>query len=180
MNLEQPGWPRQIPPQTVLGLATLGPVGTRLPAPGTWGSAAGVVFFFVCFTQLGYVEYLIIAAAVAYFAVGICGQAEIQMETHDPPEVIFDEFVAMPVCFYGWRMIAGTQPMAFVGLMLAGFVVFRFFDIRKPLVINSLQRLPGGWGIVLDDIAAALATCATLHTAHAVWMVFHHAAPVTP
>jgi phosphatidylglycerophosphatase A len=38
-------------------------------------------------------------------------------------------------------------------------------------VINSLQRLPGGWGIVLDDTAAALATCATLHIAHAVWVL---------
>jgi phosphatidylglycerophosphatase A len=180
MRLEQPNWPRQLPPEAVLGLATLGPLGTRMPAPGTWGSAAGILFFLVCFTQLGYVEYLIIGAALTYFAVGICGQAEIQMESHDPSEVIFDEFVAMPVCFFGWRMISGAQPLAFLGLLLAGFVLFRFFDIRKPFVINSLQRLPGGWGIVLDDIAAALATCATLHIAHALWTVVHPSVPVTP
>jgi phosphatidylglycerophosphatase A len=179
MKFEQPNWPRQLPPQAVLNLATLGPVGRRLPAPGTWGSAAGVLFFFICFTQLGYFEYLIIGAAMAYLAVGICGQAEIQMESHDPPEVIFDEFVAMPLCFYGWRMIAGTEPLPFLGMLLAGFVLFRFFDIRKPFVINSLQRLPGGWGIVLDDVAAALATCATLHIAHAIWMLVHRSVPVT-
>jgi phosphatidylglycerophosphatase A len=179
VKFEQPNWPRQLAPQAVLNLATLGPVGMRMPAPGTWGSAAGVVFFFVCFTQLGYVEFLLIAAAMAYFAVGICGQAEIQMESHDPPEVIFDEFVAMPICFYGWRMIVGGQPLAFLGLLVAGFVIFRFFDIRKPWVIDRLQRLPGGWGIVLDDVAAALATCATLHVAHAVWMLVHPAARVT-
>jgi phosphatidylglycerophosphatase A len=180
MKLDQPNWPRQLPPQAVQNLATLGPIGTRMPAPGTWGSAAGALFFFLCFTQLGYLEYILIAAAMAYLAVGICGQAEIQMESHDPPQVIFDEFVAMPVCFYGWRMIVGTQPLAFLGLILAGFVLFRFFDIRKPFLINSLQRLPGGWGIVLDDTAAALATCATLHIAHAIWMLVHGSAPVTP
>jgi phosphatidylglycerophosphatase A len=169
-----------MPPQAVINLATLGPVGMRMPAPGTWGSAAGVVFFFVCFTQLGYFEYVLISAAMAYLAVGICGQAEIQMESHDPPEVIFDEFVAVPICFYGWRMITGAQPLQVLGLLLAGFVIFRFFDIRKPFVINSLQRLPGGWGIVLDDTAAALATCGTLHAAHAVWMLVHPSVPVTP
>lgn len=180
MKFEQPNWPRQLPPEAVVNIATLGPVGRRLPAPGTWGSAAGVLFFFVCFTQLGYVEYLVIGAAMTYFAVGICGQAEIQLETHDPPEVIFDEFVAIPICFFGWRMLAGTQPLPFLCMLLAGFVLFRFFDIRKPLVINSLQRLPGGWGIVLDDTAAALATCATLHIAHAIWMLVHGTAPVSP
>jgi phosphatidylglycerophosphatase A len=181
VKFEQPNWPRQLPPSTVLNVATLGPIGERLPAPGTWGSAAGVVFFFVCFTQLGLIEFVVIGAAMAYLAVGICGQAEIQMETRDPKEVIFDEFVSMPLCFFGWRMITGTEPLAFLGLMLAGFLLFRLFDIWKPLVIDKLQALPGGWGIVLDDTAAALATCLTLHIAHAVWMLAHHSAgPVSP
>ena len=86
----------------------------------------------------------------------------------------------MPLCFLGWRMIAGTQPLAFLGLMLAGFLLFRLFDIWKPLVIDKLQGLPGGWGIVLDDTAAALATCLTLHVSHAVWMLVHPAGPVSP
>jgi phosphatidylglycerophosphatase A len=180
VKFEQPSWPRQLPPPAVLNIATLGPIGMRLPAPGTWGSAAGVVFFFMCFTQLGYFEYLLISAALAYLAVGICGQAEIQMESHDPSQVILDEFVALPLCFYGWQMISGTQPLPFLGLLLAGFLLFRLFDIWKPWVIDSLQRLPGGWGIVLDDTAAALATCATLHIAHLVWAHVHWTVSVTP
>jgi len=181
MNFEQPAWPRSLPPQTVLNVATLGPLGTRMPAPGTWGSAAGAVFFFLCFTQLGYIEYPLICAGMAYLAVGLCGQAEIQLGAHDPGEVIFDEFVAMPVCFYGWQLIVGLHPLPFLGLLLAGFLLFRFFDIKKPLVIDTLQRLPGGWGIVLDDTAAALATCATLHIGHLVWVLAGHGqAPLTP
>jgi phosphatidylglycerophosphatase A len=174
MRLEQPAWPKSLPPGAVLGLATLGPVGRRLPAPGTWGSAAGIVFFFVCFTQFGIAEYFILCAATAYFAVGICGQAEVLMEERDPKEIIFDEFVSVPVCFLGWHMIVGDQPrpLAFLGLLAAGFALFRLFDIAKPWVIDRLQALPGGWGIVLDDTAAALATCATLHAAHAVYALF--------
>jgi phosphatidylglycerophosphatase A len=174
MTLKQPAWPKSLPPQTVMNLATLGPVGPRLPAPGTWGSAAGVLFFFLGFTQMGYIGFLLVCAATAYFAVGICGEAEIQLGTTDPGEVILDEFVAMPLCFYGWQMIVGAapHPLHFLGLLVAGFLLFRFYDIRKPLVIDRLQRLPGGWGIVIDDTAAALATCATLHVAHAVWVLF--------
>ena len=102
---------------------------------------------------------------------GVCGEAEIRLGRHDPGEVILDEFVAMPLCFLGWPMIIGPGLLPFLGLMLAGFALFRLYDITKPLVIDSLQELPGGWGIVLDDTAAALATCATLHLAHAVWVL---------
>ncbi len=152
-------------------MATLGPVGLRMRAPGTWGSAAGLLFFAVCFYPLGIVESLVAIAALAYFAVGVCGEAEIRLGKHDPGEVILDEFVAMPLCFLGWPMIIGPGLVPFLGLMLAGFALFRFYDIKKPLVINSLQDLPGGWGIVLDDTAAALATCATLHLSHAIWVL---------
>ena len=152
-------------------MATLGPVGLRMRAPWTWGSAAGLLFFAVCFYPLGIVESLVAIAALAYFAVGVCGEAEIRLGKHDPGEVILDEFVAMPLCFLGWPMIIGPGLVPFLGLMLAGFALFRFYDIKKPLVINSLQDLPGGWGIVLDDTAAALATCATLHLSHAIWVL---------
>jgi len=179
MKLEQPKWPAQIPPEGILNMATLGPLGTTMAAPGTWGSAAGILFFVLCCTPLGIVELLIAGVLLGYLAVGICGQAEIQLGKHDPGEVILDEFVAMPLCFIGWRMIAGGSGFwAFVMLLLAAFALFRFFDIRKPWVINRLQELPGGWGIVVDDTAAALATCATLHVGHAVWVLVHGTAAV--
>ncbi len=171
MKLEQPSWPRHLPTETVLGLATLGPVGLRMRAPGTWGSLAGIVFFIVCFYPLGAVENLVMSAILAVVAVGICGEAEIRMGRRDPGEVILDEFVAMPLCFVGWRMIAGSGFLAFLGMLAAGFALFRFYDIRKPGFINRLQDLPGGWGIVVDDTAAALATCATLHLCHALWVL---------
>jgi phosphatidylglycerophosphatase A len=158
-----------MPTAVVLNLARLGPVGAALPAPGTWGSLAGLLFFWVFFRNQGEIVNVIAAACAAYFAVGICGEAEIRLGRHDPGEVILDEFVAMPFCFIGWGWLAGSFPPWAV--MLAGFALFRFYDIRKPMMINSIQELPGGWGIVADDVAAALATCATLHVAHLAWAI---------
>jgi phosphatidylglycerophosphatase A len=158
-----------MPTAVVLNLARLGPVGATLPAPGTWGSLAGLLFFWLCFRDQGEVVNVIAAGCAAYFAVGICGEAEIRLGRRDPGEVILDEFVAMPICFLGWGWLAGSFPPWAVAL--AGFALFRFYDIRKPMMINTLQELPGGWGIVADDIAAALATCATLHVAHLAWAI---------
>jgi phosphatidylglycerophosphatase A len=77
----------------------------------------------------------------------------------------------MPLCFLGWQWIAGTGTLPYLVLLAAGFCLFRLYDIFKPWVIDSLQELPGGWGVVADDTAAALATCATLHLAHALWVL---------
>ncbi len=168
MKLEQPAWTAQLPTEVVVGAATLGPLG-RMRAPGTWGSLAGTLYFYLCFTYMGIVGSLIASAIGGYVAVALCGEAELRLGRRDPGEVILDEFVAMPLCFLGWTWIAPAGGLAFAGLLLAGFLLFRFYDIAKPWVIDSLQGLPGGWGVVVDDTAAALATCGTLHLAHALW-----------
>ena len=86
----------------------------------------------------------------------------------DPGEVILDEFVVMPLVFLGCRFgPSGVWP-EWIGL-LAGFGLFRFYDILKPLGIRRLQSWPDGWGIVVDDIAAAFAACATLHLGAWLW-----------
>ena len=76
-----------------------------------------------------------------------------------------------PLCFLGWGALAATWPAWAAGL--AGFALFRLFDIAKPLGIRRLQDLPGGWGVVVDDVAAALAACATLHAARCAWVALH-------
>ncbi|MDB6169217.1 MAG: phosphatidylglycerophosphatase [Verrucomicrobia bacterium] len=164
MKLQQPIWPRFLSTETVLLLATLGPTGRRLPAPGTWGSVAGLFYFTVFFLgRLDWLGNVLVSAAGAYFAVAICGEAEFRLGRKDPGEVILDEFVAMPLCFLGWPVLVGPLPAWVV--LLAGFGLFRFFDILKPFGIYQLQELPSGWGVVVDDLAAALAACATLHLA---------------
>ena len=153
----------------MVGLATLGPVGCKLPAPGTWGSAAGLLWVGAVFPwlQLGLGCTLAVCLASGYLAVAFCGEAEIRLGKKDPGEIILDEFVAMPLCFLGWPVLAAAWPVWAV--LLAGFALFRFFDILKPLGISRLQDLPGGWGVVIDDTAAALVACAALHGI--VWLV---------
>jgi phosphatidylglycerophosphatase A len=100
-------------------------------------------------------------------AVALCGEAEIRLGKGDPGEVILDEFVAMPLCFLGWPALVAVMPTW--AALVAGFAVFRLFDIAKPFGISRLQRLPGGWGVVIDDLAAALAACAVLHGGVWLW-----------
>jgi phosphatidylglycerophosphatase A len=168
MRFASPSWTRRWPTGLVVALATLGPIGRRLPAPGTWGSLAGVFYFAIFFERLGLGGNLVASVVGGYLAVAICGEAELRLEKKDPGEVILDEFVAIPLCFLGWaRLTSGSLPVW--ALLLAGFALFRLFDIAKPLGISRLQRLPGGWGVVIDDTAAALAACASLHLM--VWLL---------
>lgn len=157
-----------LPSRWVIALATLGPLGRRLPAPGTWGSLAGLLYFAVFFQRAGTGAVLIATLVGGYLAVALCGEAEIRTGKKDPGEVILDEVVAIPLCFLGWRPLQAAAPAWL--LLLAGFALFRLFDILKPFGIARLQSLPAGWGVVVDDLAAALAACATLHVAVWVWL----------
>ena len=163
MALSQPSWPRILPRAFVVGCATLGPLGRKLPAPGTWGSLAGLLYFAVFFQRAPIGAVLVGSLIASYLAVGLCGEAELRLRKKDPGEVVLDEVVAIPLCFLGWRTLLNVAPAWM--LLLAGFALFRLFDIWKPGAIRQLQLLPGGWGVVADDLAAALAACATLHIA---------------
>jgi phosphatidylglycerophosphatase A len=151
----------------VIGCATLGPLGRKLPAPGTWGSLAGLLYFGLFFQRAGIGAILVGSAIAAYLAVGICGEAEVRLRKRDPGEIVLDEVIAIPLCFLGWRTLPVVAPTWAV--LLAGFALFRLFDILKPFGIARLQGLPAGWGVVADDVAAALAACATLHIGAWVW-----------
>lgn len=153
-------------------LSTLGPVGRCLPAPGTWGSLLGVVFYYFAFQTTGintpetFLQFFIFAALLVVCAVPVCEAGEKMLGKSDPGEVNFDEFAVMPVCFAGLGNVLAANPAGTLYWLAAGFVLFRFFDICKPWKIKDLQKLKGGFGVVADDFAAALATCACLWAAH--------------
>ena len=155
-------WTRFLPSPVICSVATLGPLGRVAHAPGTFGSLAGVCWFTVVFFPFGWFAYFLTLALSLYAAVELCGEAERGMFKNDPPEVVLDEFVAVPVCFLGLQPYIFASGYAWA-VILAGFLLFRFFDVLKPLGINRLQDLPGGGGMVADDLGAALATCITLH-----------------
>jgi len=117
-------------------------------APGTVGSVVGVVVY-LALAASG-IAWAVPAAIVAVFAVGVwaAGRAEAHFRTTDPGPVVIDEVAGMLVSL-AWIDVG------YAGLA-AGFVLFRIFDIIKPYPAGRLERLPGGWGIMADDVAAGV------------------------
>lgn len=133
--------------------------------PGTFGTLVGLLWTWVLMLPGSVWWFWIGAWAGAGVAVWICGRAETILGQHDPGSVVLDEIIAMPLCF-GALVTAQAMGDGFVGptAFLAGhpwwvvpalFVGFRVFDIWKPWPVGRIQRLPGGWGVVADDVLAA-------------------------
>jgi len=141
----------------------------RLPwGPGTWGSLIGVGWLIALLTLGSATVWIIANLAAVLGAVAICSRAEIVLGQHDPGSVVLDEIVAVPLTFLGPWIALGIWPIGVAGHpievcqrfwpeLLVGFLAFRVFDIAKPGPIGRIQYLPAGWGVVADDVLAALA-----------------------
>ena len=154
-------WVRLLPDSIVLNAATLGPVGKWNPAPGTLGALIGLVWFVIAYLNLNFLAALFFALFSTYLAIQLCWEAEFRLQQRDPRQIVLDEFVAIPFCFLGMQGLLHSDKAWFV--LLLGFVFFRIYDIFKPLGLRRIQNLPGGVGVVADDLAAALATSLTLN-----------------
>ncbi len=115
-------------------------------APGTMG-ALGAIPLYLLVAQGG--RIVVVAAAAAVTAIGVWASAVVARELgkKDPQIVVIDEVAGMlvtmaPVPHPSWPTV------------VAGFVAFRVLDMTKPWPIRRIEGLPGGWGIVLDDVAA--------------------------
>lgn len=150
-------------------VATLGPLG-RLRAPGTWGSAAGLLWWALVVRQAnakGWHHELFFDLLVVAAAVFICGVAAFMIGKKDPSEVILDEFAAMPLVFlFNPYALSGKSSLLIV---LLGFLLFRLFDITKPFGVRALERLPGGLGVVMDDVLAAVYANLALQAVARLW-----------
>jgi phosphatidylglycerophosphatase A len=87
-------------------------------------------------------------------AIWSSGEAEKELG-HDAHPIVVDEVVGMLAAVVGIGRLAEPNPAL---LLFLAFALFRFFDIVKPFPIGASQRLPGGWGIVVDDLLAGFAT----------------------
>src|SRR5512146_747565 len=111
MRLAQPIWPRFLPSTLVLTMATLGPLGRRRRAPGTWGSVAGLLYFTVFFWPLGFRRWsalwmLALRLPGRGCAVALGGEADFRLGRRDRPEVIVDAMTAPPRVLLGWTTLA--------------------------------------------------------------------------
>ena len=141
-------------------MATGGYIGRVPVAPGTFGSMIGLPLAFVLSTA-GWIWSAAIIFAVILVAVWSAGEAARHLGDKDPGCIVIDEIAGMAVALLG-------MPFTPVNC-LAGFILFRFFDILKPPPVRQLDRnLGGGWGIVLDDIAAGILANIVLRIGNAV------------
>ena len=126
-------------------------------APGTFGTLAAVPIYWLV-ADWSLLEYSALILVTAVLGIWICGAASRQLNVHDHPGIVWDEFV-------GYWITMWAVPVDWVWI-LAGFVVFRVFDIAKPWPINVLdKKVAGGFGIMIDDILAGVMACITLHIA---------------
>lgn len=144
-------------------LATCCGIGWLRPGPGTYASVAAVLAWFALvwrvrpFTapQIALVFFITLAFAVVATAVGIPASTRVSNEADlaDPGFVVIDELagawiavLAACVPLHGWPVSAGAA--------ISSLLLFRAFDIWKPWPVSALDRMHGGMGIVLDDVAA--------------------------
>lgn len=154
--------PRNPLDRICLFLATGFGVGYVRFAPGTVGSLWGPPMMFG-WQQLGLSPWwnLLLIAGLIILGVGICGRAARLMDVKDPGCVVFDEIAAFSIVF-------AFQPVDLTSGFL-GFLWFRLFDILKPPPVRHLDRLPGGTGIMADDLAAAVYAAVAL--AGSMWLL---------
>lgn len=130
-------------------------------APGTWGSAAGVLLWLLA-GRLEPLPYFLIIAVLFVLGVGSAGAVEKIVDRPDPGIVVIDEIVG--------QLIALSFVPVHPGAAAAGFVLFRLFDILKPFPVGWVDHhLHGGLGIMLDDVLAGLYALLTLHCG--LWLI---------
>lgn len=103
---------------------------------------------------------VVFVAAVAVVGTWAAHEAERALGGKDPGAIVIDEVAGMTLS------VVALPPTA--GVLLAAFVLFRLFDVLKPYPANALQRLPGGVGVMIDDLVAGLYALLVLLGARAV------------
>ncbi len=140
----------------------------RIPfAPGTFGSVVGLFWFWILLLPESPLVFVLGIIASIFLSVWLCGAGEKILNQRDPGSIVIDEIIAIPICFGSWLAVLFFQkgfwpaPEYFFseknGLMTIGiFLLFRLFDVWKPWPVKQSQALPGGWGVTIDDVLAAV------------------------
>ncbi len=139
-------------PLWAIVVATLFGVGRLRPGPGTWASAAAALIWFGLAKWIPPTSQWAVLASLAAIAIvaGIPAATRVARAygVKDPQFVVIDEvagqWIALLFAPRAWKTL------------LAGFILFRVFDIVKPPPVRQLERLPEGTGIVVDDVAAGI------------------------
>ena len=130
-------------------LATFFGIGLFPVAPGTLASAVAVLIYKLALHELAWPLYLLLLAALIPVGAAAAAAYASELGRPDPSRIVVDE-----VC--GQLLALALFPDGWIPLAIS-FALFRVFDIIKPWPIRRLENIPGGWGIMADDIGAGLA-----------------------
>jgi phosphatidylglycerophosphatase A len=126
-------------------------------APGTAGTGVGLLLYAMV-AGLPLAAYLAVLGGVIALGIVVCGRTAADLGVHDHPGIVWDEIAGLLVALCG-------VPVGW-GWAVAGFALFRLFDILKPWPIHWVdRRVGGGLGIMADDLLAGLYAAALLHAA---------------
>ncbi|HEX5854867.1 MAG TPA: phosphatidylglycerophosphatase A [Thermoanaerobaculia bacterium] len=149
-------------------VATWFGVGFLPVAPGTWGSLAAIPIAHLVAFLAGAWGLAGFALGIAMIGVHAAGETARLRGILDPPEVVVDEVAGQSIALLPVYALVRSEAVGLrIAAVLTVFALFRFLDVWKPGPIGWLERLPGGWGIMADDllggaVAAALAAAALL------------------
>lgn len=129
-------------------VGTLFYIGYMPQAPGTWGSLATLLLFYVFPVKELYWQLVILISLIllSVWSGDILEKAD---QIEDPGYIVIDEAAGIFLTFF-------ALPTDNFKVCLVGFILFRIFDMVKPFGIHRLQQIHGGVGIVADDLAAGL------------------------
>lgn len=136
-----------------LHISTLGPLGYA-PASGTVATIFCLPLVYLL-SQLGAIAYAASTVAILLASLLVISAVLNNFKSKDPSEIVLDELVGILITFLFVKVSVVT--------LLVGLILFRFFDILKPVGITRLEQLSGSYGIVLDDALAGVYSCVLLH-----------------
>jgi len=138
----------QLRDRIILLVSTGGYIGKIPFAPGTFGTLWGIPICLLL-SEIGGAASLAATVAFILSAIWVAGEAEKILDAKDARPIVIDEIAGFMVTLWGLPFTVQTA--------MAGFLIFRFLDVVKPLPIRWLENhLPGGAGVVLDDVAAGV------------------------
>ena len=145
-----------VKPRLALAIATGLGLGYLPKAPGTFGSSLGVLLALGAFSSNASLPFLLgLTLAVSLAGIWAATSTAAYLNKKDPPVVVIDEVSGQLIAFLGIAL-AGTPFVPGWKYLLAGFILFRVFDIWKPFPARLAESLPGGLGIMADDWVAGL------------------------
>lgn len=131
-----------------LHFCRLGGAGLAPSAPGTWGSAVAALLAPLLFCPLSFMGRILVLVGLFILGGLAASRAERLLGRSDPGEVVIDELLGLWLVLLPFR--EPTLP-----LLVAAFLLFRFFDILKPWPVSASELwLPGGFGVMIDDVVA--------------------------